>query len=260
MSQYENISIAQAKELLDKGLCTVFDIRDNQSYEQGRIPGALRISDQIIRRMRKTEQKHSPVIVYCYHGNSSKDVAQLLCDFGFSDVYSLDGGYTAWEKQEKHASLAANDPSLMPEDTQAWLSENGFDPGDINRKLDNGTTALMHACRYGFARTATVLLTAGADVNLTNNDGNNALWLACFSEDAETLKVLIDNGVDINNKNLTGATALIYASSAGKVQVAKQLLDAGANPHIRTQDDFTALDLAASPQIYHLFRKLEPTA
>ena len=98
MHQFENISIEQAKNLLDSGSCAVFDIRDDRSYEKGRIPGAMRISDQIIRHMRKTEQRNAPVIVYCYRGNSSKDIARLLCDFGFTDVYNLEGGYTAWEK------------------------------------------------------------------------------------------------------------------------------------------------------------------
>lgn len=98
MHQFDNISIEQAKNILNSGLCSVFDIRDDRSYEQGRIPGAQRISDQIIRRLRKTEQRDAPVIVYCYHGNSSKDIARLLCDFGFTNVYNLEGGYTAWEK------------------------------------------------------------------------------------------------------------------------------------------------------------------
>ena len=103
MHQFENISIEQAKNLLNSSSCTVFDIRDEHSYDRGRIPGAMRINEQIIRRMRKSEQRDAPVIVYCYHGNSSKDIARLLCDFGFSDVYNLEGGYTAWEKL--HSSI-----------------------------------------------------------------------------------------------------------------------------------------------------------
>ena len=114
----------------------------------------------------------------------------------------------------------------------------------------------MQACRFGLAETVSILIQAGADINLTNNDGNNALWLACFSGDENTINVLIENGIDIDNCNITGATALIYASSTGKSSIVKQLLEAGADPFIKTQDDFTALDLAASPQTYRLLRNL----
>lgn len=260
MFQYENISINQAQQILESGSCTVFDIRDDRSYEMGRLPGAQRINDQIIRRMRKTEQRHSPVLIYCYHGNSSKDLAQMLCDFGFSKVYSLDGGYTAWEAADKQAApIAANKTSLAP-NVYVWLVEQGVDPNNINQRQNNGITALMQACRFGLADVAKTLLQMGANINLTNDDGNNALWLACFSGDIATINLLLENGVDIDNQNITGATALIYAASTGKTNVVECLLDAGANPYKITQDDFTALDLAASPQTYKLLKSLRVNA
>ncbi|MXP50064.1 thiosulfate sulfurtransferase [Pantoea sp. Eser] len=38
-----------------------------------------------------------PVLVMCYHGNSSKGAAQfLLLGQGFSAAYSIDGGFDAW--------------------------------------------------------------------------------------------------------------------------------------------------------------------
>ena len=258
MHQYENISIDQAQRLLNSGDCMVFDIRDKHSYEQGKLPGALRFNDKIIRQIRKTEQHHLPVLIYCYHGNSSKDIAQMLCDFGFSNVYSLDGGYTAWDATKNQTSSISQN-STLPEEVYAWLVEQGIDPNNINQRLDNGMTALMQACRFGLTNVVKILLQAGADVNLTNNDGNNALWLACFSGDLATIEVLLEAGVNIDNQNITGATALIYAASAGKTDVVKCLLEAGANPHIITQDDFTALDLAASPQTYRLLRNLAIT-
>lgn len=256
MHQYKNISLEQAQQILDSGSCTIFDIRDDRSYEQGRIPGAQRFSDKIIRQMRKTEQRDSPVLIYCYHGNSSKDVAQMLCDFGFSNVYSLIGGYTAWEANQKQVSSATQNATTLTPAAHAWLIEQGIDVNNINQKIDNGMTALMQACRFGLADVAGTLIQAGADVNLTNNDGNNALWLACFSGDITTIEVLLAGGVNTDNQNVTGATALIYAASAGKSAVVQRLLEAGANPHISTQDDFTALDLAASPKTYKLLRTL----
>ena len=35
-------------------------------------------------------------IVTCYHGNSSQSAAAYLVSQGFTDVYSLDGGFELW--------------------------------------------------------------------------------------------------------------------------------------------------------------------
>jgi thiosulfate sulfurtransferase len=35
-------------------------------------------------------------LVYCYHGHSSQSAAEHFVENGFANVYSLDGGYTAW--------------------------------------------------------------------------------------------------------------------------------------------------------------------
>ena len=260
MTSYSNVTIKNARSIIDSESSIIIDIRDEHNYLQGHIPRAVRLDEQQLIRMRKTPQRHCPVLIYCYHGISSKEIASLLCALGFTDVYNLDGGYTAWQAEqqkviEANSTIATKNPEL-----RFWLSNQGFDPNNIDARNQTGLTPLMQACRMGLAETTRQLLQSGADVNLTNDDGNNALWLACFSGDAATIGVLIENGVDINNKNITGATALIYASSAGKATVVKQLLDSGANPFVRTQDDFTAQDLAASPQTYHLFRKLRPTA
>ena len=37
-----------------------------------------------------------PLVVVCYHGNSSQSAAAYLAGQGFSEVYSLDGGIELW--------------------------------------------------------------------------------------------------------------------------------------------------------------------
>lgn len=258
MHRYKNISLTQAQDILNDDSCIVLDIRDDRSYAQGHLEGARRFDEQTLRWMRKTAQRHAPVLVYCYHGNSSKDVAQLICEFGFFNVYSMDGGYTAWEAAKKQAASSASSELELEPDVHAWLIEQGITESNINQRLDYGMTALMQACRYGKVKAVKALLQAGADIHLTNHDGNNALWLACFSGNTEIIDALLKSGIDIDNQNLTGATALMYSASAGKAAVVKQLLEAGADPNLVTQDDFTALDLAASPQAYRLLKNLQP--
>ncbi|HSX70328.1 MAG TPA: thiosulfate sulfurtransferase GlpE, partial [Pseudomonas sp.] len=40
-----------------------------------------------------------PLIVACYHGNSSQSAAAYLAHQGFSEVYSLNGGFELWHSQ-----------------------------------------------------------------------------------------------------------------------------------------------------------------
>ena len=41
----------------------------------------------------------TPVVVVCYHGNSSQGAAQYLAQQGFETVFSMDGGFEAWRSQ-----------------------------------------------------------------------------------------------------------------------------------------------------------------
>lgn len=255
MSAYQCITIQQAREIMERESCVVLDIRDEQSFNQSRLPNAVRFNDSLVRQLRKAGQHHSAVLIYCYHGISSRDIAKMLCDFGFSQVYSLEGGFAAWHSAN-HTIVEVAPESDSISQLRTWIAQQGFNPNDLNWRDSMGMTALMHASRFGLSDLVQALIEAGADIDLTNHDGNNALWLACFSGDLATIKVLIESGVNIDQQNSTLATALMYSASAGKAEAVDMLLNAGANPHLKTQDDYTALDLAATPQVYRLLRNL----
>ena len=75
----------------------LLDIRDRDSFVSGHIENALHLSSRNFKDTISSIDKDSTIIVYCYHGNSSKGVVQLLTEHGFLDVYSLDGGYEEWK-------------------------------------------------------------------------------------------------------------------------------------------------------------------
>ena len=91
-----NISSAKVKLKTNKKV-VLLDIRDKESFISGHIDGALNVSDSNFREIVNKTSKDREVIVYCYHGNSSQGVAELLVNYGFLDVYSLDGGYEEWK-------------------------------------------------------------------------------------------------------------------------------------------------------------------
>ena len=93
---FKRIDVQQAKILLEQKQAQCIDIRDAMSYQQGHIPQAALIDSNNINQWLAHADKQKPVLVYCYHGNSSQSAAQYIYEQGFSEAYSMDGGFEAW--------------------------------------------------------------------------------------------------------------------------------------------------------------------
>lgn len=100
MDEISQIDVGQAKELLASG-ATFVDVRDPASYEAAHVPGALPLTDANVEQFVANTDKTKPVVVYCYHGNSSQGGAAYLMDQGFQKVYSLAGGFELWRQNQK---------------------------------------------------------------------------------------------------------------------------------------------------------------
>ena len=99
MNSFSHIAVKDARQKLEAGEAILVDIRDGQSREDGHIAGSLHLTDETVEGFLTTADPAHPVVVYCYHGNSSQMAAQFLVERGFSEVYSLDGGYEAWASE-----------------------------------------------------------------------------------------------------------------------------------------------------------------
>ncbi len=98
MHNFERISAAQAKDKLAQDGITLVDIRDESSYQASHIKQARHIDNQSLPDFLAVADKSSPLIVSCYHGNSSLSAAQFFTEQGFEQVYSLDGGFEGWKQ------------------------------------------------------------------------------------------------------------------------------------------------------------------
>ena len=98
---YRTISIEDARQLLTDETVTVLDIRDPVSFSDGHIENALHAETVDMDKFLAQEDKSKPLLVYCYHGISSQSAAAFLTEKGFSQVYSLEGGYTAWSESDE---------------------------------------------------------------------------------------------------------------------------------------------------------------
>jgi len=227
----------------------VIDVRNARSFHESHIDGAVHVSHANVSALIQVTARDTPILIYCYHGNASQEFGQLFSDFGFSKVYSLDGGYEAWLRQPR-----ASQKVILPAALQDWLVAQGFRPDDVNAVIGNATTPLMRAAHIGDRAVAGMLIAEGAEMNARNADGNNALWLACVGRHLDVMDLLVDAGIEIDNRNDNGATPLMYASSAGLAGVVERLLARGADRTPETLDGFSALDLAGTVECLTLLR------
>jgi len=249
---FRRIDAESASQLLAREKILVLDSRDQASFDLAHIANARRLSSANLDATLLGTPKAMPVLLYCYHGNASQIYGQMFADFGFAEVYSLDGGFAAWQRAQTNTTPPAISPQLAQ-----WLQAHGYPADDLDAPAENGITPLMRASKAGDSGGVFELLQAGAALAAVNIDGNNALWMACVGESLETMDLLIRAGIGLDHQNDNGATCLMYAASTGKHAVAEALLAAGANPQLETLDGFSALDMAATIECLRLLRRVE---
>jgi thiosulfate sulfurtransferase len=99
MGDFKRISTETSRQLITDREAQLVDIRDEQSFRLGHIEGAMHLDNRSIGDFISTADQSRPVIVYCYHGNSSQPAAAYLNEQGFREVYSMDGGFEVWRGQ-----------------------------------------------------------------------------------------------------------------------------------------------------------------
>lgn len=92
---YTCIDISDALPIIENNAAIV-DIRDTASFQTSRIANARSLSNDNVQDFIDNTDKTQPVVVCCYHGNSSKGAAEYLASQGFKEVYSLNGGFSQW--------------------------------------------------------------------------------------------------------------------------------------------------------------------
>ncbi len=224
MTYYTEISPQQAQSIMMTDNPLIIDVRDPHSYKEQHIDGAMLGHEQLTEHLINGGQFERPVVVYCYHGNSSKDTATLLGRAGFKHCYNLAGGFTAWKKH-----IAASQSSLIK------------------------------AARDGDLATIRQMLESGADLEICDGSGNTALWAACYGDHLTIMHELMEAGANVNHQNPEGVTVLMYAASAGKTDAVELLVEAGAALDLTNKDDFSALDLASNIEILK-FLKAQTTS
>lgn len=97
MSSFSRISADQAKTLMEEPGTVIVDMRDQRSFDAGRVPGAKWINNDNVQEIINETDFEAHLIVCCYRGNISQQGADFFAQQGFNSVYSLDGGFNGWK-------------------------------------------------------------------------------------------------------------------------------------------------------------------
>ena len=95
---YTQISQEEAKQMMEQdGTQVIVDVRTQEEYDSGHIPGAICIPNESIGTEHPEElpDLDQVILVYCRSGNRSKQAAQKLFDMGYINVYEF-GGINDW--------------------------------------------------------------------------------------------------------------------------------------------------------------------
>jgi rhodanese-related sulfurtransferase len=97
-ANYQQITQEKAKEMMQaEDGHIIVDVRRQDEYDSGHIPGAILIPNESI----GTEQpKELPdldqvILIYCRSGRRSKEASQKLADMGYTRIYEF-GGIIDW--------------------------------------------------------------------------------------------------------------------------------------------------------------------
>ena len=97
-STYQQITQQEAKAMMDTQEVIVLDVREQDEFDAGHIPGAVLLTVGTITQDAAAAvipRLDSVVLVYCRSGNRSKKAAQALADLGYNSIYEF-GGISTW--------------------------------------------------------------------------------------------------------------------------------------------------------------------
>ena len=93
-ASYKQITQEEAKEMMTKNDGHIIvDVRRQDEYDEGHIPGAVLIPNESItdKQPEELSDLDQIILVYCRSGRRSKEASQKLADIGYTNVYEFGG-------------------------------------------------------------------------------------------------------------------------------------------------------------------------
>jgi rhodanese-related sulfurtransferase len=100
-SRVPETNVEEVKKRLDKGdKFVLVDVREDNEWAKGHLPGAVHLSKGVIERdiENAVPDKNAEIILYCGGGFRSALAADNLQKMGYKKVISMDGGWRGWNE------------------------------------------------------------------------------------------------------------------------------------------------------------------
>lgn len=113
-SQLNLVDAATVKQWHDQQTIILIDVREPVEYAAEHIPNSQLLPLSKLQPEQIKIEPDKKVVLYCQSGNRSKQAAQKLIQFGFTEFVQLAGGITAWKQAGYTTQINKNAPiSIM---------------------------------------------------------------------------------------------------------------------------------------------------
>ena len=96
--KYEVVDTNGAITLMDDDRLIILDVREEKERSSGFIKSDIHIPMAQVKTKIDSLDKSKKILAYCRTGSRSNRIAELLCRNQFENVYTLKGGFDAWQK------------------------------------------------------------------------------------------------------------------------------------------------------------------
>jgi molybdopterin/thiamine biosynthesis adenylyltransferase/rhodanese-related sulfurtransferase len=99
-AEVDEVDPARARELIADGDPIILDVREQDEWDEGHLPGAIHLPRGNLesRIEAAAPDRARPILVYCSAGNRSAFAAKSLDELGYESAVSLAGGFTEWKR------------------------------------------------------------------------------------------------------------------------------------------------------------------
>ena len=98
--KYIEVNTNDAITLMDEDNLTILDVREEKERKSGFIDRDINIPMSQVKSKLDELNSSKNILVYCKSGMRSGQIASLLCNNSFQNVYILKGGFNAWQKAD----------------------------------------------------------------------------------------------------------------------------------------------------------------
>ena len=104
-SRVREVSVAETQTRLQQNReAKLIDVREDKEFDAAHATGATHLGKGIIERDIEAEvpDKNTELILYCGGGYRSALAADVLQKMGYTNVFSMAGGWKAWQEAGPH--------------------------------------------------------------------------------------------------------------------------------------------------------------